>query len=209
MRALFTQPMKILPALCTALLAGAACVACGRAPSTQATPTASAAPAVPEEEVAAAKAVLGGDAEVLVFGPLGGPGTQQVVAVNRLAGSSSAPPAGAPVTGTTVSRVSILSKENGAWLEVLRGDEYLKNSQGYLRGTPPMSVAGWRLEIEQQTEQGRVLHFTPLAPPAAVKIGTVSVAWNPKTKRYQSLDRVNGQFRGEISALETPNSKLQ
>ena len=195
------QRMKMLPALCATLLACAACS--NTAPATQATP------AVAEEETAAAKAALGSDAEVLVYGPLGGAGTQQVVAVNRLTHSASAPAAGAPVTGTEVTRVSILSKENGAWREVLRGDEYLKNGQGYLRGTPAMSVAGWRLEIEQQTDQGRVLHFTPLAPPAAVKGGTISVAWNPKAKRYQSLESSGRKFRGESSALETPNSRLK
>ena len=72
-----------------------------------------------------------------------------------------------------------------------------------------MPVAGWRLDMEQQTDQGRVLHFTPLAPPAAVKYGPVAVAWNPKAKRYQSLDRKSAQFLGEISALEMPNAKLK
>ncbi len=191
MRDLSPRPMRILPALCAALLAGAACGACGHAPATEATP---AAPAVPEEDVAAAKAALGGDAEVLVFGPLGGPGTQQVVVINRLAGSSSAPPAGAPVTGTEVSRVSILSKENGAWREVLRGDEYLKNSEGYLRGTPPMSVAGWRLEIEQRTDQGRVLHFTPLAPPAAENSCPDGETNQPRAERvWQTVPVTSGR----------------
>lgn len=173
-------------------------------------------PAVPDEETRAAKAALGADAEVLLYGPLGGEGTQQVVAINRM----SAPLAGAPtpnVTGTQVSRVSILSKDNGTWHEVLRCDEYLKNSSGYLHGTPALGVAGWRLDVERNSERGpdgstnhgTVLHFVPLAPPAAVKSGGVAVAWNPNAKRYQSLDRSGRQFQGESSTLEMAKSRLR
>ena len=176
-------------------------------------------PAVPDEETRAATAALGGDAEVLLYGPLGGEGTQQVVAINRMSaarpsnpGRSDAPVAGvttSAVTGTQVSRVSILSKDNGAWREVLRCDEDMKNSSGYLHGTPALGVAGWRLEVERGTDHGTVLHFLPLAPPAAVKSGAVAVAWNPKAKRYQSLDRSGLQFQGESSTLEMAKSRLR
>lgn len=193
-----------------------ACAACGNAPEKNESSAAAAAPVptVPGEESGAAKAALGNDAEVLLFGALGGGGTQQVVAINRLRSAASmadsgAPQAGTNVTGTDVTRVSILNKDNGSWSEVLRCDEYLKNSSGFLRGAPAVAVAGWRLEMEQQTDKGRVLHFTPLAPPAAVKYGTVSVAWNPKAKRYQTLDRTGRQFLGEVSALEMPKAKLR
>jgi hypothetical protein len=169
---------------------------------------------VSDEDSAAAKAALGSDAEVLVFGPLGGADTHQVVAINRLRSTAGgaeapAPSSGHPVTGTEVVRVSILSKDNGTWTEVLRCDEHLKNPSGYLRGAPAARVADWRLDIEPQTDNGRVLHFTPLAPPAAAKSGPVAVAWNPKTKRYQSLDSSGRQFLGEISTLEVPNSRVK
>ncbi|HEV1993998.1 MAG TPA: hypothetical protein VGR03_06695 [Candidatus Acidoferrum sp.] len=189
-----------------------ACAACWYAPANNDKSGAAAAPApaTPEEETAAAKAALGSDAEVLVFGPLGGEGSRQVVAINRIPGAAwTAAATGTPVTGTAVSRVSILSKENGSWREVLRCDEHLKNPSGYLHGTPAMGVAGWHLEIEQQTDRGRVLHFTPLAPPAAVKSGAIAVAWNPKAKRYQSLDRSGREFQGESSALEIGQSRLK
>jgi hypothetical protein len=198
-----------------------ACAACGNTPTKIETSGAVAAQAlaIPEEESAAAKAALGSDAEVLLYGALGGTGTQQVVAINRLRSAPSTAETGAPtmgtnVTGTDVARVSILNKEkglnkdNGTWSEVLRCDEYLKNPKGYLRGTPAVPVAGWRLEMEQQTDKGRVLHFTPLAPPAAVKYGPVALAWNPQAKRYQTLDRNGRQFLGEVSALEMPKARL-
>lgn len=173
-------------------------------------------PAVPDEETRAAKAALGADAEVLLYGPLGGEGTQQVVAINRMSATLAGAPTSA-VTGTQVSRVSILSKDNGAWHEVLRCDEYLKNSSGYLHGTPALGVAGWRLDVERNSERGpdgstshgTVLHFLPLAPPAAVRSGAVAVAWNPKAKRYQSLDRSGRQFQGESSTLEMAKSRLR
>lgn len=188
------------------------CVACSNPPAKN--ESSAAAQAVMEEATQAAQAALGGDAEVLVFGALGGAGTQQVVAINRLRSAASAvetgaPAAGSNVTETDATRVSVLNKENGAWSEVLRGDEYLKNSQGYLRGAPVVPASGWRVEIEPQTDRGRVLRFTPLAPPAAVKYGAVAVAWNPKAKRYQTMDRKSGQFLGEMSALEMPNAKIR
>jgi hypothetical protein len=201
--------MSILLALGGGLLG---CAACGNTPTTVATTGTASAPSreASAEESAAAQAALGSSAEVLVFGPLGGEGSQQVVAINRLPSAAPAStPAGTPVTGTQVSRVSILSKEKESWREVLRCDEYLKNPEGYLRGTPATAVAGWRLEIEQQTDKGRVLLFTPLAPPAAAKNGAVAVAWNPKAKRYQSLDRSGRQFQGERSALENAKSQLK
>jgi hypothetical protein len=201
--------MVVLLALTGGLLGSAACE---NSPTNSATTSTALAPALEAsaEETAAAKAALGSSAEVLVFGPLGGEGSQQVVAINRLPSAAPAPaPPGTPVTGTQVSRVSILSKEKESWKEVLRCDEYLKNPEGYLRGTPAAAVAGWRLEIEQQTDKGRVLLFTPLAPPAAVKNGSVAVAWNPKVKRYQSLDRSGRQFLGESSALENARSQIK
>ena len=201
--------------LALALAAASLGAACTNSPvSSDKNPGAPAAatPAVPDEETRAAKAALGADAEVLLYGPLGGEATQQVVAINRM----SAPLAGAPtssVTGTQVSRVSILSKDNGAWYEVLRCDEYLKNSSGYLHGTPALGVAGWRLDVERSTDRvtdhDTVLHFVPLAPPAAVKSGAVAVAWNPKAKRYQSLDRSGRQFQSESSTLEMAKSRLR
>jgi hypothetical protein len=55
----------------------------------------------------------------------------------------------------------------------------------------------------------RVLHFTALAPEAAVKNGPVSVAWNPKTKLYQSLDSSGKKFLGETSSLEKSRSQIR
>ena len=205
MRGAQTVRWTIVLALAAASL-GAACTNSPVSSDKNPGAPAAATPAVPDEETRAAKAALGADAEVLLYGALGGEGTQQVVAINRM--SAPLAPTSA-VTGTQVSRVSILSKDNGAWHEVLRCDEYLKNSSGYLHGTPALGVAGWRLDVERGTDHGTLLHFLPLAPPAAAKSGAVTVAWNPKAKRYQSLDRSGRQFQGESSTLEMAKSRLR
>ena len=216
-----TKRMALLLALGAGVLCCAACGNDHNSSTAATTAPAAAAPAtvIPDEEAAAAKAALGSDAQVLLFGEVGGAGTQQVVAIDALPGAPSAPMdqyirRGAPTPpnigepGVKVSRVSILDKENGSWSEVLRVDEYLKNRNGYLRGGPATAVAGWSLQ--PGVEGGRqVLHFTALAPEAAVRSGPISVAWNPKTKLYQSLDLSGKQFLGETRTLDTAKSQMK
>src|ERR1700693_4677849 len=138
------HPKKRLSLGLALVLFSLACGACGDATTKIETSGTARTPAVPEEESGAAKAALGSDAEVLLFGALGGAGTQQVVAINRLRSTAStaetrAPATGTNVTGTDVTRVSNLNKDiglnkdHGTWSEVLRCDEYLKNPSGYLR----------------------------------------------------------------------------
>jgi hypothetical protein len=220
MRDLPTERIGLLLALSAGLVCGAAC---GNDQKTSTTPAATsvAAPAraVTDEEAAAAKAALGSDAQVWLYGEVGGEGTQQVVAIDALPGAAGAQApsyvggkapqqAAAGAAEVKVSRVSILSKANGAWSEVLRVDEYLKNQNGYLRGGPAAAVAGWSLRTSVEPDR-RVLHFTALAPEAAVKNGQVSVAWNAKKKLYQSLDSSGKKFLGETSSLEKSRSQLR
>ncbi len=161
-------------------------------------------PAVPQEIAGVAQTLLGSDAEVIVFGDLARTGQQQVLAVNRLPKT----PAGT-VPGTLVSRAVVAENNGGKWKEVLRCDEHLKNPNGFLGGTPLAAVAGWRLQYEQNAEKGLLLFFTPLEQPRGAHIPTIGVRWNPKGKRYQSLDRNFEHFLGELPALERVNSRLR
>ena len=45
----------------------------------------------------------------------------------------------------------MLEQAGAKWAEVLRCDEYLKNPNGYLGGTPLEPVTGWRLELSKQS----------------------------------------------------------
>lgn len=183
------------------------CGACGHdpAPATQPTAQNSASPAVSEEFQGAARAALGGDAEVLLSGDLARTGMPQVVAINRLPATP-----GANETGIAVTRVSILSRENSKWKEAFRCDEHLKNSNGYLQGTPPLAVSGWRLETQQLPDAGLVLRFSPLNAQNAGSAGeTIEVRWNQKAGRYQAMDRARRNFLGETPTLETAQSRLK
>ncbi len=63
-------------------------------------------------------------------------------------------------------------------------DEYLKNPDGFLRGTPKQAVTGWNLQVGPASGNGaRELRFTPLGEGGA----TIHVAWNPRVNRYQSF----------------------
>ena len=191
---------------CTVLLLCAALAACGNEPPKEAevAPAKPAAPAVPPEIEAAATSILGGEAEVLVWGDLALTGHQQALVINRLK-----PRPGDNVPGIKFTRLTLVSKEGETWKEVLRCDEHLKNPKGYLGGTPIASVAGWRLQYEQLPEKGLVMYFTPMSQPAGGYILTVGVRWNPKAQRYQSLDRNYKNFLSEVATLGTPESQLR
>jgi hypothetical protein len=160
-------------------------------------------PAVPAELQAAATAVLGGDAEVLVFGDLAKTGDQQILAINRVKKTPEN-----TVPGILLTRASILSQKEGAWSELLHVDEHLKNGNGFLAATPVSPVTGWRLQYEQNAEKGLQLYFTPLQQPAGGTLQTIGVRWNQKVKRYQSLDRTYEHFLGEAPMLEKVKTYL-
>jgi hypothetical protein len=194
MRSLLASAMACL----LALLAG-----CGSAPETKPAETPKA-PAVPQELQDVTKALLGAESEVIVFGDLARNGQQQALIVNRLAKT----PQGA-VPGLLITRAVVVEQDGRKWKEALRCDEHLKNPNGYLGATPLVPVTGWRLQHEQDAEKGLVLYFTPLEMAGASHIPTIAVRWNPKVKRYQSLDRNFEQFLGEVPTLETPTQRLR
>jgi hypothetical protein len=177
-------------------------VSCGgSAPATaQAEP---AAPTIPADIQSAAQAALGSEAEVLAYGDLAKNGHQQVLAINRVKTTPQT-----VATGTLVTRAAVVENGGAAWKELFRCDEHLKNTNGFLGGTPLAPVAGWKLQYEQDAQKGLVMYFTPLEKPVGGYVQTLGVRWNPKVKRYQSLDRSFDQFLGEVPALETPQSQI-
>jgi hypothetical protein len=196
MRSLLAAAMACL----LALLAG-----CGSAPETKPAETSqAAAPAVPQELQDVAKALLGAESEIIVFGDLAHTGQQQALIVNRLAKT----PQGA-VPGLLITRAVVAEQDGRKWKEALRCDEHLKNPNGYLGATPLAPVTGWRLQHEQDARKGLVLYFTPLEMAGASHIPTIGVRWNPQVKRYQSLDRNFEQFLSEVPTLETPTQRLR
>jgi hypothetical protein len=203
--------MKKIALFAVAAAAGVALISCGSSsappPKPEAAATAAAAPAapaIPPDIQKAAEMALGSEAEVLVFGDLAKTGRQQILAVNRL---KSTPPGIPP--GTLVTRAVILENDGAAWKQILLCDEHLKNTKGYLGGTPLAPVNGWRLQFEQDEKKGLQLYFTPLVPPKGAHVMPVGVRWNPPAKRYQSLDRTFENFLGELQSLETPESQIR
>jgi hypothetical protein len=192
-----------------AAAAGVALISCGSSsapppkPEATATPV-PAAPAIPPDIQKAAETALGSEAEVLLFGDLAKTGRQEILAVNRL---KTTPPGIAP--GTLVTRAVILENDGAEWKQILLCDEHLKNTKGYLGGTPLAPVNGWRLQFEQDEKKGLQLYFTPLVPPKGAHVMPVGVRWNPPAKRYQSMDRTFENFLGELPALETPESQIR
>jgi hypothetical protein len=161
-------------------------------------------PAVPEEIQLAAKALLGSESQVLVFGDLAKNGKQEFLVANVV---PKTPTNNLP--GTIVTRVVVAENTDGKWAEVLRCDEHLKNQKGYLGLTPLTPVTGWRLQYEQSDEKGLQLYFTPLKGALDSHVLPIGVRWNPATKRYQSLDRTYEHFVLESATLQDVRSTLR
>jgi hypothetical protein len=180
---------------------------CGEEPASKPsaeTPAKPAEPAVPEDMQAAAQNLLGKETQVLVFGDLAKTGKQQFLAANVV---PKTPKNDLP--GTIVTRAVLAEETDGKWSELLRCDEYLKNAKGYLALTPLAAVAGWKVQYDQDPVKGIQLYFTPIKGPADPHVLPIGIAWNPATKRYQSLDLSYQHFLMEKPTLDTARSVLR
>ncbi|MGH9776234.1 MAG: hypothetical protein ACRD50_14955 [Candidatus Acidiferrales bacterium] len=200
--------MKLQKAVCGLLLCALtmATTGCRGTPASQKEEPSAAgqnADATPPEVQKVGENALGTDTEVLAHGDLALNGSQEILAVNRLPGTPES-----RVPGTIVSRATVLEEEGGTWKEIFLCDEHLKNLKGFLAATPAAEVSGWRLQFERDNVHGLVMYFTPLTKPAGGYIQTIGVRWNPKVKRYQSLDRNFEQFLGETPEIEPPMRRI-
>jgi hypothetical protein len=161
-------------------------------------------PAVPEEMTDAAHALLGSDAEVLLFGDLAKTGKKEFLAANVVPNTPKS-----VVAGTVVTRAVVAENEDGKWVELMRADEYLKNPRGFLGLTPLQSVTGWHLQYEQNAEKGLTMYFTPIKAGSNERTLPIAVKWNPAAKRYQSLDLHYENFLAEAPSLQSPRSMLR
>jgi hypothetical protein len=182
---------------------------CGpEAPVSKPEPAAEAKPAepvIPEEIQSAAHSLLGIESQVLLFGDLAKNGKQEFLAANVVPRT---PKNTDP--GTVVTRAVIAENRDGQWSEILRVDEHLKNSKGYLGSTPLSPITGWRLQFEQDPEKGLQLYFTPIKGTGDSHVLPIGIRWNPAAKRYQSLDSTFEHFLVESPSLgETPRSRLR
>jgi hypothetical protein len=189
---------------CAAAISGMAAGCSRPAPTTSPDAQATAKPAVPAEMQAAAQALLGSETQVLAFGDLAKTGKQQILAANVV---PKTPKNNIP--GTIVTRAVVAENSDGKWVELFLCDEHLKNTKGYLGLTPIAPVTGWRLQFEQDAEKGLQLYFTPLQLAGSEHTLPIAVRWNPKTKRYQSMDRTFQNFLLELPALENARSTLR
>ena len=184
----------------------AACLFAGCADSTPEKPAAQEKPAltVPDDVQSAADSLLGKETTVLLFGDLAKTGKQELLAANVVPKSTKN-----NLPGTIVTRAVVAENDKGQWTEILRCDEHLKNSKGFLPGTPIGGVTGWRLAYEQDPEKGLALYFTPLKGAVDTHTLPIGIRWNPDTKRYQSLDRSYEHFLNEAASLSTAHSNLR
>ena len=161
-------------------------------------------PVVPAPIQAAADALLGSETKVLVYGDLAKTGKQQLLVANVVPKTPKD-----SITGTIVTRAVIAENDDGIWTEVFRCDEHLKNGKGFLGMTPIEPVTGWRLQFEQDPVLGLTLYLTPVKGMDDRHVLPIGVRWNPKTKRYQSLDRTYEHFLSESPTLSTMRSQLK
>ncbi len=193
--------------LLVSLLLSALVAGCGTSPAPKpAEPVAAkpVEPTLPDEVRSAADSLLGSESQVLAFGDLAKTGKQQVLVANVVPKTPKD-----SITGTIVTRAVIAENDGGQWKEIFGCDEHLKNAKGYLGMTPIEPVSGWRLQFEQDPAKGLTLYLTPVKGMEDKHVLPIGVRWNPKTKRYQSLDRTYEQFLGESPSLTTQRSQLR
>ena len=166
--------------------------------------TKAAEPAVPQEMTDAAHILLGSDSQVLLFGDLAKTGKQQFLAANVVPNTPKS-----KVAGTVVTRAVVAESDDGKWVELIRVDEYLKNPKGFLGLTPLQAVTGWKLQSEENAEKGLTMYFTPIKADSNERTLPIAVEWNPKVKRYQSLDLRYENFLPETPSLQNPRSVLR
>ena len=189
------------------VMVGCAMIGCGTTPPEKPAGTVAAKPAepaVPETMQSAADALLGAETKVLAFGDLAKTGKQQLLVANVVPKTPKD-----NITGTIVTRAVIAQNNDGMWTELFRCDEHLKNAKGYMGMTPLEPVSGWRLQFEQDPVLGLTLYLTPVKGMDDKHVLPIGVRWNPKAKRYQSLDRTYEQFLGESLTLSTMRSQLK
>ena len=174
---------------------------------------------VPTEELSVAQSSLGKQAEILAQGDLALTGSEQLLVVNRLRQGGEAGKGAAKTGPVLITRATVLEKSDGKWAEILRCDEHLKNTNGYLGGVTRARISSWRLEYKQDAKAGLDLKFSPAedagqadgksaggsAQPGAV----FDVRWNKNTKRYMSFDQSHERYLTELPLLETPESSLR
>jgi hypothetical protein len=192
------QTSKVGSVLATALVL----IACSAEPPAPG-PAKPVEPAVPAEIVAAAEQAFGLEVTVLAHGDLAHNGeTQALIAI-----LFKATPAGV-APGTLFTRAAVIRIEkDGKWRELFRCEKHLRNPEGYLGGNPLAPIDGWRLQREMSRDKGLIMYFTPVRQPAGSTIRTLCVRWNPKVKRYQSLDFQYQNFLGELKSLEIPGQR--
>jgi hypothetical protein len=206
-RAIGSRRILVRMAASSLALASLLLTGCGDDPAPKPAaeePAKPAALAVPEDMQAAAQNLLGKETQVLVFGDLAKTGKQQFLAANVVPKTPKN-----DIPGTIVTRAVLAEETDGKWSELLRCDEYLKNAKGYLALTPLTSVAGWKVQYDQDPIKGIQLYFTPIKGPADKHVLPIGIAWNPATKRYQSLDMTYEHFLMEKSSLDTVRSVLR
>ena len=143
---------------------------------------------------------------MLLIGDLAKIGKQQFLAANIVPKT----PKNENLAGTIITRAVVGEEDGGKWSEIFRCDEHLKNAKGFLGLTPLSPVAGWRIQYEQDPVRGLQLYFTPVATAADPHVLPIGVRWNPKVKRYQTMDRNYEQFLSESPTLSgTPRSRLR
>lgn len=172
-----------------------------------------------EEAHGVAEASLGKQSEILAQGDLALNGREQLLVVNRISGSSSINMNGASSSPIYILRAAVLEKNDGKWSQILLCDEHLKNPNGYLGGSPKGRVTGWQLQYSKDDKLGLEMNFTPAnkfgvedastGQGSEEKQPTFSVRWNKNTKRYQSFDKSQERYLGEVPSLETPESTLK
>lgn len=156
---------------------------------------------VPPECIAAAKKLLGPEAEVVKYGHLNSAEALEAVVVVRIAGAR-----GDKSDGIPVSRLAILRHEPSGWQSVLNASRYITNEAGYIGIEfidDSYPFRGYRVAFYGERSDGKqafVLCLGHIGDPGSVPI---EISWNPQVGRYQEF-AFNEEPSGFKSEIKNP-----
>lgn len=149
----------------------------------------------PPEIRALVTRTLGNGAEILRYGHLSTPDSQEAIGAILATGIPKSP------DGIAVSHLALFRQDGAQWIEALSVDKGIRNEDGTI--TPPRETSGlYRVAFfEHRFDDGRqrwVLQFTPINQGGESTGHPIHISWNEILGRYQQISLEGYGFQPEF-----------
>jgi len=161
----------------------------------QSAPAAAAVPEPPAEVRALIASVLGNGAEILRYGHLSTPDSQEAIGVVPAAGIATSN------DGVAVSRLALLRLEGNQWANALSVSNGIRNNNGAITSRSERSPLYRVTFFQHRFDDGRqrwIMQFTPIDQTGKTTGRPIHVSWNEMLGRYQQISMEGYGFQPEF-----------